>query len=176
MTTAGSSNAGQAADLVEVVRYYVDKMLREVPGMKVLLLDAETTRVVSTVFSQSEILEQEVYLVERLDADKGDQLFHLKVRDAGCGGAPSWWRRQRRVAAVRQAPKPAVPCLTSLPSVLQAVCFLRPTRENIARMRRELRDPRFGEYHLCECSRPCGSSGRLLASTASQLACVPTNA
>ncbi|EFN56021.1 hypothetical protein CHLNCDRAFT_22879 [Chlorella variabilis] len=107
MTTAGSSNAGQAADLVEVVRYYVDKMLREVPGMKVLLLDAETTRVVSTVFSQSEILEQEVYLVERLDADKGDQLFHLK-----------------------------------------AVCFLRPTRENIARMRRELRDPRFGEYHL----------------------------
>lgn len=47
--------------------------------MKVLLLDAETTRVVSTVYSQSEILEQEVYLVERVDADKGDQLFHLKV-------------------------------------------------------------------------------------------------
>lgn len=67
------------ADLVEVVRNYVDKMLREVPGMKVLLLDAETTRVVSTVFSQSEILEQEVYLVERLDADKADQLFHLKA-------------------------------------------------------------------------------------------------
>ena len=32
----------------------------------------------------------------------------------------------------------------------QAVCFLRPTRENVARLRRELRDPRFGEYHLCE--------------------------
>jgi vacuolar protein sorting-associated protein 45 len=75
--TGGSNNS--AADLVEVVRYYVDKMLREVPGMKVLLLDAETTRVVSTVFSQSEILEQEVYLVERLDADKGDQLLHLKA-------------------------------------------------------------------------------------------------
>ena len=48
--------------------------------MKVLLLDADTTRSVSTVYSQSEILEQEVYLVERLDADKGEQLFHLKVR------------------------------------------------------------------------------------------------
>ena len=47
--------------------------------MKVLLLDADTTRSVSTVYSQSEILEQEVYLVERLDADKGEQLFHLKV-------------------------------------------------------------------------------------------------
>jgi vacuolar protein sorting-associated protein 45 len=76
---AAAGKAAQA-DLVEVVRNYVDKMLKEVPGMKVLLLDAETTRVVSTVFSQSEILEQEVYLVERLDADKGDQLFHLKAR------------------------------------------------------------------------------------------------
>ncbi len=54
-------------------------MLKEVPGMKVLLLDADTTRIVSTVYSQSEILEQEVYLVERLDADRRDHLFHLKV-------------------------------------------------------------------------------------------------
>lgn len=54
--------------------------------MKVLLLDAETTRVVSTVYSQSEILEQEVYLVERVDADKGDQLFHLKVQQRWAGG------------------------------------------------------------------------------------------
>ena len=66
-------------DLSLVVRYYVDRMLKEVPGMKVLLLDADTTRIVSTVYSQSEILEQEVYLVERLDADRRDQLFHLKV-------------------------------------------------------------------------------------------------
>lgn len=66
-------------DLSSVVRYYVDRMLKEVPGMKVLLLDADTTRIVSTVYSQSEILEQEVYLVERLDADRRDQLLHLKV-------------------------------------------------------------------------------------------------
>lgn len=37
----------------------------------------------------------------------------------------------------------------------QAVCFLRPTRENIAKLRRELRDPRFGEYHLCTCDTCC---------------------
>ena len=29
------------------------------------------------------------------------------------------------------------------------MCFLRPTRENVARIRRELRDPRYGEYNLC---------------------------
>ena len=33
---------------------------------------------------------------------------------------------------------------------MQAVCFLRPTRENIARLRQELRDPRYGDYFLCE--------------------------
>ena len=43
-----------------MVRSYVERMLREVSGMKVLLLDAETTKIVSTVYSQSEILEQEV--------------------------------------------------------------------------------------------------------------------
>ena len=74
----------RAMDLTAVVRFYIDKMLREVPGMKVLLLDADTTRSVSTVYSQSEILEQEVYLVERLDADKGEQLFHLKVMHGTC--------------------------------------------------------------------------------------------
>lgn len=33
---------------------------------------------------------------------------------------------------------------------MQAVYFLRPTRENVARLRRELRSPRFMEYNLCE--------------------------
>ena len=32
----------------------------------------------------------------------------------------------------------------------QAVCFLRPTRENIALLRRELREPHYGEYSLCK--------------------------
>ena len=60
--------------------------------MKVLLLDADTTRIVSTVYSQSEILEQEVYLVERLDADRRDQLFHLKV-SRGTGALTDYFQR-----------------------------------------------------------------------------------
>lgn len=99
-----------STDALAIVRSYLLRALREVSGMKVLLLDADTTRTVSTALSQSDILEQEVYLLERIDSErKGDQLFHLK-----------------------------------------AVAFLRPTRENVARLRRELRDPRFGGYHLCE--------------------------
>lgn len=46
--------------------------------MKVLLLDAVTTQVVAMVYSQSQILEKEVYLVERLDADH-EQMQHLKA-------------------------------------------------------------------------------------------------
>jgi hypothetical protein len=97
-------------DLVAVVRSYLERALREVHGMKVLLLDADTTRTVSTALSQSDILGHEVYLVERLDAAaRGEALPHLR-----------------------------------------AVAYLRPTRDNVARLRRELRDPRFGSYHVCE--------------------------
>lgn len=32
---------------------------------------------------------------------------------------------------------------------LKAVYFLRPTSENIQKLRRQLANPRFGEYHLC---------------------------
>jgi hypothetical protein len=67
-------------DLVVVIRYYLEKMLKDVHGMKVLLLDGDTTQIVSTTYSQSEILEQEVYLVERLDSDSTEPLLHLKVR------------------------------------------------------------------------------------------------
>lgn len=101
------SIAGMALDLVAISRHYVDRMLREVPGMKALLLDADTTRSISAVYSQTEIMNAEVYLVEKLDAARPDRLPHL-----------------------------------------QAVCYLRPTRDNVARLRRELRRPRFGGYHV----------------------------
>ncbi len=66
-------------DLFKILRFYVEKMLKEVPGMKVLVLDEETTQSVSMVYSQSEILEQEVFLVEKLETQAGEKLHHLKV-------------------------------------------------------------------------------------------------
>lgn len=71
-------------DLANVIRYYIDKMLKDVRGMKVLLLDADTTRIVSLVYSQTEILDQEVYLVEKLDSDRTERLEHLKVSCLTC--------------------------------------------------------------------------------------------
>uniref|UniRef100_A0A914Y5P9 Vacuolar protein sorting-associated protein 45 n=1 Tax=Panagrolaimus superbus TaxID=310955 RepID=A0A914Y5P9_9BILA len=47
---------------------YVHEMTRlSGPGMKVLLMDKETTSMVSCAFAQSEMMAREVYLFERLD-------------------------------------------------------------------------------------------------------------
>ena len=54
-------------DVVGVVQTYILKLLEEAgPGMKVMLLDSETTPAVSLAFAQSALMRQEVYLFERL--------------------------------------------------------------------------------------------------------------
>jgi vacuolar protein sorting-associated protein 45 len=54
-------------DAIYAVRNYVTRMVNNCPGMKVMLLDSVTTQIVSAVYSQTEILKQHVYLVQRID-------------------------------------------------------------------------------------------------------------
>jgi vacuolar protein sorting-associated protein 45 len=95
-------------DLISAVRSYVDKMISDaaLEGMKVLLLDSATTRIVSMVYSQTQILDKEVYLVELLGKE------HLAMNH------------------------------------LKAVIFVQPTESNYDLIARELKDPKFKEYHL----------------------------
>ncbi|XP_009763995.1 vacuolar protein sorting-associated protein 45 homolog [Nicotiana tabacum] len=95
--------------LVAAVRDYINRMLQDISGMKVLILDSHTVSFVSVVYSQSELLKKEVFLVELVDSISmsKESMSHLK-----------------------------------------AVYFLRPISENIQHMRRQLAQPRFGEYHL----------------------------
>jgi len=67
-------------DLVNVVQTYILKILEEAgPGMKVMLLDAETTPIVSLAFAQSALMRQEIYLFERLQSSPvKEDLRHLK--------------------------------------------------------------------------------------------------
>ncbi|KAK3930692.1 Vacuolar protein sorting-associated protein 45 [Frankliniella fusca] len=61
------------------VKMYITKMTDESgPGMKVLLMDKETTSIVSMVYGQSEIQQREVYLFERIDAGNNEPMKHLK--------------------------------------------------------------------------------------------------
>ncbi|KAH8078790.1 hypothetical protein JL720_9538 [Aureococcus anophagefferens] len=69
-------------NVMAAVRSYVDKIVGDpnCPGMKVLLLDEWTTKTVAMVYSQTEILDRDVYLVERLDqAQNHEVMKHLKA-------------------------------------------------------------------------------------------------
>lgn len=64
---------------VQSVRSYIDKMIQSSgPGMKILLLDKDTTSAVSNVYSQSEIMQNEVYLCDKLENRNREPLRHLK--------------------------------------------------------------------------------------------------
>ncbi|GJP38428.1 hypothetical protein CLOM_g22867 [Closterium sp. NIES-68] len=112
--------------LIAAVRDYVNKMLNDVSGPKVLILDAETLPIVSLVLTQSEVLHRDVVLVEKVDSKGG-----------GSGGSSSGGGRGESGGSGAE-PMPH----------LKAVCFLRPTGENVNHLKRHLRNPRFGEYHL----------------------------
>ncbi|CAL8293085.1 unnamed protein product [Merluccius merluccius] len=90
------------------VKQYVSRMIEDSgPGMKVLLMDKETTSIVSMVYTQSEILQKEVYLLERIDSQNRDNMKHLK-----------------------------------------AICYLRPTKENVESLIQELRRPKYSVYFI----------------------------
>uniref|UniRef100_A0A6I8NEC7 Vacuolar protein sorting 45 homolog n=1 Tax=Ornithorhynchus anatinus TaxID=9258 RepID=A0A6I8NEC7_ORNAN len=95
-------------NVVFAVKQYITKMIEDSgPGMKVLLMDKETTSIVSMVYSQSEILQKEVYLFERLDSPNREAMKYLK-----------------------------------------AICFLRPTQENVDYLSQELRRPKYSVYFI----------------------------
>ena len=74
-------------DAIRAVHGYIERMVREVEGMKVLLVDRETAGIISCVCPQSYLLEHEVYLVDYLErgttnsgseSDSREPLRHLK--------------------------------------------------------------------------------------------------
>ena len=101
--------------IIAAVHDYVISILNRVPGMKVLLVDSETVGIVSMVLSQSQILEQEVFLVEIVDKT----LTENAALESG--------------KAMRH---------------LKAVALLRPSSANFISLAKELKTPRFSEYHL----------------------------
>mmetsp|Transcript_7831 Transcript_7831/g.23984 ORF Transcript_7831/g.23984 Transcript_7831/m.23984 type:complete len:557 (-) Transcript_7831:420-2090(-) len=67
---------------ITATRFYIDKMVSDpqCSGMKVFLLDESTTKTVSTVYSQTQVLQRDVFLVERLEqAARHETMKHLKA-------------------------------------------------------------------------------------------------
>ncbi|KAG6626068.1 hypothetical protein CIPAW_15G021200 [Carya illinoinensis] len=67
--------------LVSAVRDYINRMLQDISGMKVLILDSHTVSIVSVAYSQSELLQKEVFLVELVDSisKSNESMSHLKA-------------------------------------------------------------------------------------------------
>lgn len=67
--------------VVAAVRDYINRMLQDISGMKVLILDSSTVSFVSVVYSQSELLKKEVFLVELIDSISlsKESMSHLKA-------------------------------------------------------------------------------------------------
>lgn len=67
--------------LVAAGRDYINRMLQDISGMKVLILDSSTVSFVSVVYSQSELLKKEVFLVELVDSISmsKESMSHLKA-------------------------------------------------------------------------------------------------
>ncbi|KAL4202634.1 hypothetical protein AMTRI_Chr02g264620 [Amborella trichopoda] len=65
--------------LISAARDYVTRMLQDISGMKVLILDSQTVSIVSVVYSQSELLQKEVFLVEMVDSISKEAMAHLKA-------------------------------------------------------------------------------------------------
>lgn len=95
-------------NVVQAVKQYITRMIKESgAGMKVLLMDKETISIVSMVYSQSEILQKEVYLFEKISNAGRESMKHLN-----------------------------------------AICFLRPTQENIELLSDELKAPKYNAYFV----------------------------
>ena len=96
------------SSLINAVKFYINKIVKDPScnGMKALILDPVTTKIVSLIYSQTQILEQEVYLVEQLGKHH-EPMTHLK-----------------------------------------AAVFIQPTEANLSLLLRELKDPKFSEYHI----------------------------
>eukprot|EP00158_Paraphelidium_tribonemae_P003850 Partr_v1_DN26412_c0_g1_i2_m23909 putative Vacuolar protein sorting-associated protein len=65
-------------DVVKALQNYVNRMVTDVAGLKVLLMDSETTPFVSVVLTQSQLLSQEVYLMNRIDQRGREKMKHMK--------------------------------------------------------------------------------------------------
>ncbi|KAJ2722016.1 vacuolar protein sorting-associated protein 45 [Coemansia sp. Benny D115] len=65
-------------DAVKAIQYYTNRIVGDTSGMKVLLLDRETTPIISLVSTQSFLLSKETYLVDRIENRNRDVMRHLK--------------------------------------------------------------------------------------------------
>ncbi|GAA5939825.1 Vps45p [Sporobolomyces koalae] len=113
-------------DCFKAVHQYLDKIVTNTRGIKILLLDQDTTPIVSLVTTQSNLLQHEIYLTDRID--------NPARRSTGTAAYPP-------TASTPSAAGERLPHL-------KCVAILRPTEESIAACELELAQGKYGGYWL----------------------------
>ena len=136
--------------LITLVRDYIDRMLHDIPGMKVLVLDPRTVRAPRPspppgVLSSSSPL-----------AAHSSPVFDLtrSVPPSQVGMVSVVYSQSdllRKEVFLVETMDNASSSRESM-AHLKAVYFLRPSADNVQKLRRHLAMPRFAEYHLCALS------------------------
>ncbi|KAK4700286.1 vacuolar protein sorting-associated protein 45, partial [Phenoliferia sp. Uapishka_3] len=122
-------SAASGLDVLKAIQGYINKIITAAPGIKVLLLDAETTPILSLASTQSVLLSHEVYLTDRID--NPSRSIPASAQASSSSAYPP--------SSARSAER--------LPH-LKCICILRPTDESIEACEREIREGRYGEYWL----------------------------
>lgn len=79
MASSSSARGAKASSVIQCVRDYVSRMASDVSGMKVLVMDAATTGIVSMAYTQTQILQHEVFLIDSIENSRTDKMAHLKA-------------------------------------------------------------------------------------------------
>jgi vacuolar protein sorting-associated protein 45 len=115
---------------------YVCKALSGVSGMKALLLDAETAAMTALVLSQTDVINREVFLTDRID------LLPPVVADAHPRlNARGEVERSNGAAAGEQ------PGAESFHH-LKAVALIRPTLQSVQRLKQVMKSGKFKDYYI----------------------------
>ncbi|GAA5874753.1 hypothetical protein JCM8547_005202 [Rhodosporidiobolus lusitaniae] len=121
-------------DCLKAIQAYVNKIVTETSGIKVLLLDHDTTPILSLATTQSHLLQNEVYLTDRIDNPSRSVPASLAHHPSSSGTAyPPSGSTSRGVERLPH---------------LKCICVLRPTDESVEQCERELREGRYGGYWL----------------------------
>ncbi|GAA5834502.1 hypothetical protein JCM11251_007023 [Rhodosporidiobolus azoricus] len=126
-------------DCLKAIQAYIDKIVKETSGIKVLLLDAETTPILSLATTQSHLLQQEVYLTDRIDNPSRSVPSSALSQSSSSSSSSSTNAYPPTNASNRGVER--------LPH-LKCICVLRPTDESVEQCERELREGRYGGYWL----------------------------
>ena len=64
--------------MLPIAEDYFQNIFGEISGMKALLLDKETSGIISVVYTQSKLYKNDIYLIQKVD-DSTEKLGHLKA-------------------------------------------------------------------------------------------------